>query len=75
MSARGGQSARLCFGYVTIETSVRPEAQPPPDRLECEITVVNGDKPKKLYLRGVEVEDFMQCMQALARLKRKESDP
>ena len=71
---KGFQSVKISFGLVTIETSSRPSDNPG-DRLECEITVADSPKAKTLWLRGSEVEDFMQCVQALWRLKRQERDP
>lgn len=66
---KGFQSVRIVFGDVTIETSVLPSANPG-SRLECEISVAGSPK-MQIFLHGHEVEDFMQCIEALTRLKRK----
>ncbi len=66
---RGFQSVKIVFGGVLIETKRIPGNQP---ELECEISL--GPK-EKLWLRGHQVEDFMQCIEALYRLKRGGRDP
>jgi len=70
--SRGQKEVRLIFGSVSVEVITVPGAATGAAQLEATISLSGKEK---LILRGHQVEDFMECVQALWRLKRQERDP
>lgn len=65
---KGQKEVRLIFGSLMFEVITAPSAQT--GRLFLEATISLGGK-EKLILRGHQVEDFMECVEALHRLKQR----
>lgn len=70
---RGQKEVRLIFGSVKVEVITRPASGQSVPAQALEVTISLSEK-ESLVLRGQQVEDFMQCMEALANLKRRGRD-